>query len=181
MVKTGKPNIWIIAQTCPWFCSTMRITALTASSTVIEDVSGTIKQAGQEVLPISDSDNSLGQTVILIDKIDFLINTKAWTRPHINLIPIMWSQMSTLHTLRALSIQNRLWFQKSLQVKWVLKFATNENIQVNKNRMKTELTAINSKAENYCPFAESSTKCSNKGNFTYVKLLVKLWGLLSKL
>jgi len=86
----------------------MRITALTASSTVIEDVSGTIKQAGQEVLPISDSDNSLGQTVILIDKINFLINTEAWPRPHINLIPIMWSQMSTLHTLRALSIQNRL-------------------------------------------------------------------------
>lgn len=122
VVQARQTDVRGAVQTTSWFACASGVSTQTSSLLVPCTSVWTVEKPREEGLSIADGDNPLCETVIFIDKVDLLINTKPRSSSHIDLVPRVRRQVSKAHApwTRHVHLWPRL--QESLQMQRVLEF-----------------------------------------------------------
>ena len=94
--------------------ATLRVPAATLPPTVVETFVWSIQQPGEEVLAVAHRDDALRKAVILIDKVDLLVDAEPGSRPNVHFVSVMWRQVSQAHASRTRHVDLRFGPQQPL-------------------------------------------------------------------
>ena len=105
VVQTRQADVRGAVQAASRSASTPRILTQAASLPTPRSFVRAIEESREELLAVADGNDSFSKAVVLIDKVDLLVDAQAWTRPNVHLVPRVRRQMRQAQAPRTRHVQ----------------------------------------------------------------------------